>query len=440
KLKEVAGFGNSPVVAYDGVGAYFLDRISDGVWRLEVQPDAVWVDNPFGRNSFDKTVGVIKWETHQMTINLQNLGTDFAIETINDDNAFETKTSGKSFSIRPGTYILSKAGVKKTWKPEDGFRTNKLKDFYAPKTTVDKSYLKHEPISEISEGSALKIEVQYVAPDTPETIQVVGYSGRERFNIEMKKSSAYLYEGIIPSDKISVGYLNYNIIVKTGDNYRTFPADKEGRPFEWNFYDRETYKVAVVPSTNTIQLFDALEDSDLLVKEWRNSFKLVPTSNPKEAEYQMNIEKLFVVDEENLNSEPIYDYTFKHFVTDRIEGRKEDLSSKKYIVFKGRALNDKPCNLQIALVMDDGTSYGNVIEIGTETEDYRLAISELKPVKTVTLPRPYPSFLPYYLEHNIKGDFDINRIESIQFSLGPEISLEDLESPHGVSIISVSFE
>ena len=439
-LKEIAGFGNSPVVKYDGVGAYFLDRISDGVWRLEVQPDAVWVSNPFGRNSFDKTVGVIKWETHQMTINLQNLGEDFSVEAINDDNTFETKMSGKSFNIRPGTYVLSKAGIKKTWKPEDSFRTNKLKDFYAPKTTVDKSYLKLEPISEISEGSDLKIGIQYVAPETPESIHVVGNSGRERFNIEMTKSNAYQYEAVIPADKISVGYLNYNIIVKTGESYRTFPADKEGRPFDWDFYDRETYKVAVVPSTNLILLFDALEDSDVLVKEWRNSFKLVPTLNPNEAEYQMNIEKLFVVDEENLNSEPIYEYTFKHFVMDRIEGRREDLSSKEYIIFKGRALNDKPCKLQIALVMDDGSSFGNVIEIGTETKDYRLAISELKPVKTVTLPRPYPSFLPYYLENNIADKFDIKRIESIQFSIGPEISSEQREVPHGLGIISVTLD
>ena len=40
-LRRVAGYGSSPVVAYAGEGAYFLDRVRAGVWRLEVEPDAV---------------------------------------------------------------------------------------------------------------------------------------------------------------------------------------------------------------------------------------------------------------------------------------------------------------------------------------------------------------------------------------------------------------
>ena len=43
RLLRIAGCGRSPLVAYDGTGAYFLDRLADGLWRLEVYPDAVWV-------------------------------------------------------------------------------------------------------------------------------------------------------------------------------------------------------------------------------------------------------------------------------------------------------------------------------------------------------------------------------------------------------------
>ena len=178
----------------------------------------------------------------------------------------------------------------------------------------------------------------------------------------------------------------------------------------------------------------------MLVKEWRNTFKLIPTKNEDEAEYQLNIEKLFVQDNENLNTKPIYDYSFKHFILDKIEGRKSDLSSKENLVFYGKALNNKPCKLQIAFVMNDGSSYGKVIEIGTKLTEYKFLLKELKPVKTVTLPRPYPSFLPYYLEHNIHSDFNIQNIESIQFSIGPDIPNNQLEDSHGVSIISVTLE
>ncbi|HNQ26648.1 MAG TPA: hypothetical protein PKL92_01890 [Aquaticitalea sp.] len=440
RLREIAGFGNSTLVEYTGTGAYFLDWIEEGVWRLEVLPDAQWVDNPFGRNSFEKTIGVIKWETHPMTVNLMDLGTDFTIEAINEGNVFNPQTAGTSFSIRPGTYILYKSGIAKKVNANDTFKTHKLKDFYAPETNIDRAWLKHEPINEISEGTPLTVQLQYVAPDMPETVQAIGYSQRGSFCIDLKKIAAYKYEASIPSEYISEGYINYNIVVKTGNDYTTYPAGKNGRPSDWDFYENQTYKVNVVPKTNPIYLFNALEDSDVLVKEWRDNFKLVPTANYNEAEYLMNIEKLFVVDEENRDAAPIYDYSFKHFILDKIQGRAEDLKTKDAIVFYGRALNGKPCKLQIACVLDDGTAYGKVIEIGTETKAYKLSISDLKPVGAVILPRPYPSFLPYYFKPHNTDSFDVSRVESLQFSIGPGISKDELDNPHGIALIRVSLE
>src|SRR6185503_17227269 len=39
KLKHIAGVGNSPVVQYEGTGAYFLDKDQADEWKLEVMPD-----------------------------------------------------------------------------------------------------------------------------------------------------------------------------------------------------------------------------------------------------------------------------------------------------------------------------------------------------------------------------------------------------------------
>jgi hypothetical protein len=47
KLKLIAGHGSSPYVAYDGNGAYFLDKLEEGMWRLEVMPDALLTVRPF---------------------------------------------------------------------------------------------------------------------------------------------------------------------------------------------------------------------------------------------------------------------------------------------------------------------------------------------------------------------------------------------------------
>ena len=48
--------------------------------------------------------------------------------------------------------------------------------------------------------------------------------------------------------------------------------------------------------------------------------------------------------------------------------------------------------------MKDGTTYGGVVEVTPEKKDYSLMINDLKKVKLVILPRPYPTFLPYFFE------------------------------------------
>ncbi|PIY09440.1 MAG: hypothetical protein COZ17_13160 [Flavobacteriaceae bacterium CG_4_10_14_3_um_filter_33_47] len=439
KLKEIAGFGNSSVISYDGLGAYFLDKISKGVWRLEVMPDAVWVDNLFGRNSPNKTVAVIKWKTHSMQLHLEDLGSNFNVVAINKENEFVSEVKDKSFQIRPGTYIISKQGAAKKWSKNDDFKTYKLNDFYAPKSNVNQLYFKHAPIVSITENSELKIEVQCMAPENPEEINLTGFNSNGKyFNQQLKYLGNYKYETIIPSNYIKKGFVNYNIIVKQKDGIKiTHPSGKTGNLYAWDFYDRTSYKITVVPKEYPMYLFNAIEDTDDLVKTWMRSFKLVPTKNFGEAAYQMNVEKLFVQDEENSKAKPIYDYSFKHFILDQIKDRKTDLLSKEALIFKGYALNNKPCKLQIAFVLDDGSAYGKVIDIETISKDYTIKLDELKPVRTVILPRPYPSFLPYYLEHNIVSDFDISRIESLQFSIGPEIHKNEINDPHGIAMISV---
>ena len=47
---------SSGAVDYEGSGAYFLDKVRDGVWRLEVYPDEILVRDPFEQPRPDKIV------------------------------------------------------------------------------------------------------------------------------------------------------------------------------------------------------------------------------------------------------------------------------------------------------------------------------------------------------------------------------------------------
>ena len=55
-LTRIVGFDSSGVVDYEGSGAYFLDKVKDGLWRLEVYPDEVLVRDPFEQPRPDKIV------------------------------------------------------------------------------------------------------------------------------------------------------------------------------------------------------------------------------------------------------------------------------------------------------------------------------------------------------------------------------------------------
>lgn len=440
-LKQIAGVGNSNLISYSGTGAYFLDKINDGVWRLELMPDALWVKDPFGRNSLDKTVGVIKWREHLMKIDLSELQNGFSVEAINSGNEVKVAVDKNQFRIKPGTYILIANNKKKSkWNKADDFRAGQLSDFFAPQSQIDKPYLVHQPKDEISIADDEKITLQYIAAQMPDSISLKAQSGYNIMNIKMEETKAYHYEAAIPSDFLKTGNLNYYIEVRKGSEVTTFPANEKGKVFDWNFHERNPYQIKVVPSDYPIHLFSAKDDTDLLVREWRKEFKLVPTKNQHEYEAQMMINKLFVEDKENLNASPLYDYTFKHFIIDAIEGRKQDLNAKKNLVLKGRSLTEKPLTLQVSLVMDNGSAYGAMLKMESEIGEYSLKLDDLELMKTVTLPRPYPSFLPYYFEHQNPEGFDVERIESIQFSIGPNLKDEEKLDTYGLSLISVSLE
>ncbi|KAA3623749.1 MAG: hypothetical protein DWQ02_24050, partial [Bacteroidetes bacterium] len=441
QLTKIAGFGNSAVVRYSGLGAYFLDKIDKGIWRLEVMPDAVWVDNPFGRNSPRKTVGVIKWEEHEMKLHLTELGKEFTITAINTGNDYSTELQNGSFKIKPGTYILSNKGADKNWSPFAKWKTHKLNDFYAPESTVKKTWYKHEAPVEISEKSDFKITAQIIAPEKIASMKVTGWAGAGSIAIDMTSRDAYHYEATIPAEKLPTGYLRYYIVAELeGGKKISFPAGLEGLPYDWDYYDRQPYLVRIVPGAHPIHLFNAEDDLDELVRPWRRSFKLVPTEQSGKSEYQMNLDPIFRPDNENLNAKPIHDFSFKHYIIEDIKGRQGDLVSKNKLIFEGRSLNKKTCKLQIAFVTDDGSAYGSIIELQPEVGEYELELSKLKPIKTVTLPRPYPSFLPYYLDYQPVNTFDINKVESLQFSIGPGIPKDQLEEAHGIGIISVRLE
>lgn len=438
KIEEIAGFGNSSIIAYEGSGAYFLDRIADGVWRLEVMPDALWIDDPFGRNSLDRQVAAVNWRKWPMTIKLPGLGQDFSVRAVNENNEFSTTVDGGTFTIYPGSYLVTRKGSQPV-STEKSFKNILIKEFVAPQRDLKGTYVLHTSDPEIREGSEYVINATIASANEPEAVDVSVFAGFRPKVYAMKKVHGYQYAVTIPAEDVKEGFLRYFISVKENGRSVTFPYAKPGSPSDWDFSNDQPFEVRVVPASSPVFIFDAMTDNDELSRQWNRASSFAP-GEPGRAEVRVNIEKLFIVDPENPKAEKIQDYSMRYFFGKKIAGRNKDLADKKNIVFRGRSLTTEPSWVQLALVTKNGNAYGGVIKVEPSSQDHSLALSDLKNVKLVTLPRPYPTFLNYFFEGGGKDQININDIESLQISIGPGIPESELGDSHALAIESVRLE
>ena len=105
-LERVWGCGSSPVVAYGGTGAYFLDRAEPGAWRLQVYPDVFTVADPY-TGSAEPKVRVLAGG-HLMTLHMPDLGERFSVwsfDGIKTGKCLATARGG-AFEAGPGDYLL----------------------------------------------------------------------------------------------------------------------------------------------------------------------------------------------------------------------------------------------------------------------------------------------------------------------------------------------
>jgi hypothetical protein len=131
-LKHIAGTGTSSVVAYNGTGAYFLDQLRPGYWRLEVMPDANVVKDPFGKNELDQPVTRIVHNQKKMQVHLPDLSGSLSLEALDRGNTWKSQVSSSgSFEIRPGTYLLRSQSASRSALPER-VGVLGLREFVAP--------------------------------------------------------------------------------------------------------------------------------------------------------------------------------------------------------------------------------------------------------------------------------------------------------------------
>lgn len=262
-LTQIAGVGSSPVVKYEGTGAYFLDRLDDNTWRLEVMPDVVLTCDPFEKPSLKRRVGEIIYRDEKICIDLPSLGNNYSYKGVNRGNEQQGEATDGSFDVIPGVYLLTAKGAQTAWTATSQYGAIKVGEYAAPAQYRVPVKVAHAPQRIVESGSDLCIS----AVVTGDVDSVVVYPSDVSFWNEtntlykMERIGSYEYRANVNIGEGKKDY-GYNIVAFANGKAVTYPGNDEGTPLDWDYTGSARYSVKVHEPNAPVVLLSARSDLD----------------------------------------------------------------------------------------------------------------------------------------------------------------------------------
>lgn len=410
ELQQIAGWGNSPIVSYAGTGAYFLDRLNEETWRLEMMPDQLLTDDPFKKTSLNGEVGAILYREHPMCIRLASLGEAYTYKAINSDNHRKGKAVNGFINIYPGTYLLTK-------NPRS-LPSNVDSTFVAPAETEKIFKIVHEPAKNIARGDSLTIHATLFGKSLPDSLvifprEVSFWSNRNRL-YKMHYIGGYQYEVTIPTQG-SNNEIAYNIVAFTFDASLTFPQDEPGTPLSWDYRSSQYYKTTIVSCSTPIVLVEPGREP--------NSMEIGTIPGAQQAKLQYihrapvdhNVYRLDYLPSEGwpVGESPMV--VLKCYVSDEL--RRHPYLAQKHSLVVSLGEFDELKELELSLITTQGITYSSRVEPKTMIE---IPVAQLKQSPTLILPAPFPDFLSRKFESTTAIPFKTEEIEFVQITIKGE--------------------
>ena len=424
-LKHIAGCGNSLLVKYDGTGTYFLDKMENGIWKLEVYPDVLWLRDPFKPTSLSRQAARLFWNQRKISVSLQDLGNNFLITSMGSKKGPPTKALNTESSIMPGVYLLSKEGIGKDQiRKYSSGKIKFLDGLYTPSAT---------PVSVVNNTNLYQVESDplnfkfKIASDknilsTSLYIKLVGWRGFAKY--PLKNTSGFDYSFTDSSRKSNAGKIQYCIAVKTDDKEFTFPQGVPGSPDNWDFYSDNLWSVDILQPGEPICLFDVTRD--------REDF-IFPHFSPG-MRYNVEYKNGTCCEKSSANVSITYSNDYKNAfgvqlnLSGFVNSLKHIINDNKYVVVRARSSKETNTMIGLNFLSDEGKNFGANIELTKEWKDIEIPLSSFKSCSALILPSSYPLFLPEIWNStadNNESFKDLNKIEFIQIICGkPETGFE----------------
>jgi len=410
ELMHIAGYGNSKLVEYSGRGAYFLDKIADGLWKLELFPDAVWIKDPFGRNGLDDPVAKLIWKSHKIKIILPELNTDFKIYRI--DNKSQTAVDF-SLEIEPGVYFITNDEDFNTGNIETSFTDfEKIKKYGDFINDFQSTEIKNLTLSAFNENEEKKIVVEIYSKE--ENLVPVIYARKNSWGnyqkFQMQKVDDFIYEFILSPELASNGLLNYFITIKSEEDVLTFPGELNISPEFWSFNPDNSFKLSILPSSDKKIIYDPGRDVNNVISSsiWRFAeYRIDYTFNDNnEQELNVNIRRV----REKFPELALQFYVGKYLKNIHCDNDKIELEVK--------SISEDLDSVFVRVLYDNFSGFERKIPLMESYEKITIPLSSPEKFNFALLPRPYPTFLPYWFESVPQTGNNKNlKLESIQISI-----------------------
>jgi hypothetical protein len=409
-LRRIVGFGSSPIVDYEGVGLYFLDKLEAGVWRLEVYPDSLQIDDPFAPPSRNRLVFRLISREWPITIRLPDLGRSYTVQPLDEGNTFTSQAKEGRTAIVPGAYLLvsrSKAPVKLPDRLPGVPYYYGLHEYVCPAPIPFPTSVVLHAQPEYPDDEPMTIQATVAADDAPDQVTLAfSGNGHDPASLPMVRTRGYDYAATLPAGSVRRGAITFTIRVESKGKTMVFPVHSPVASLR-----AAVFATRVVSRQDPVPLFVPAADAHLLavsrsgesakriaaVIEAGKSAKAYPLSFPQGAMPE--------------------DFTISLYVGDRVADRGAFIAKAKSLNVRLKALH-APSVIRVTLVEADGSAWSAKVFASTDWRVAEIPISALRAAKSVLLPEGYPGTWSYWLNPP-DGALapKLDRIERLQFSL-----------------------
>ena len=437
-LRRIAGLGSSPLVRYQGEGIYFLDKVQPGLWRLEVYPDAVPVQDPFEPPSPRKVVTRAISRSWTMTVALPDLGTGFTVQPVTAGNPATVRAVDGLFGVTPGVYVLSAAGPVDLATLPKTVGTVGFAEYHAP--PADSLPLSVQsltgPAVLTDRDAVLRARVVDRVPPDSVALFLRPAGGFYR-RYPMQPADGYAYAATVPAPALRAGPHEFVITVFRGGSAVTHPGNQPRTPWDWDYTPRSAWLLDAVSPTTPLRLFDPGLDASTL------AFSRIGDAGRR---------GLFRIGLSDVTGQPIFrfelpehaagpagdDYTASLVVRDRILARQETLSGAGEVRLRLRGLGARQ-TVHVTLMEDDGTSWSAAVIADSVWTERSLPLTAFAPGRGVLLPQGFPGQWSYWVgpAAGRGGPADaprLDRLERLQLSLRREDGAAFTPGGYGVEV------